>query len=157
MTPSHPNQSRRLSHDEPSRFYAAVLGLDLVTDAKVCGLSLLERARRVATRAGAAHVQLVRDAADLDAIAEWRRQHPHDDLLLLRASDQVVHTPLVDAVMPRRQPHGGAVDVPTLAVAPDDDAYAGAIWVPASRAAAAAADRSADRRSRWRRGRAGCA
>ena len=105
---------------EAREFDAIVLAIgDAAWRGKVCGLTLAERGRRLAVKAGAASVTVVRS---LDA---WTaRVHDGRDLLILRASDQVVHFPLIDAIR-------GTSQVPRVAVTPDGD-YAGAIWVPAA-------------------------
>ena len=102
---------------------------------KVCGLTLVERGRRLANKLGATRVHVVESA-------ELAKQLPSSvsaerDLLIIRCSDQVVHFPLVDAVRPGTE--AGA----RIAVGPDGD-YAGAIWVPPSDAAEVAAALAAD-------------
>ncbi len=90
--------------------------------ARVVGLSLVERGRRVATRAGARRV-FVLDAVDADATAalrRWDEARGDAALLVLQAGDQVVHTGLVTPLL------AGASDR-RLAVGPDG-AYAGALW-----------------------------
>ncbi len=94
----------------------------------ITGLGLGERARRVATRAGFTgdRLVLVRSADELRA-ARGRLTGP---LLLLRATDQVVAAPLLDALELGRDGTRVAID-PARA-----DLYAGAIAVDADRAAA---------------------
>jgi phosphatidylglycerophosphate synthase len=110
-------------------FDALVVGYGPAAGNVVCGLTLLERGRRVAASAGAARVVVVdsREAADLASVGFGER-----DLLILRASDQVVHTPLVSAVA------SGTADA-RVASDPTTDEYAGAIWVPAASVAEAVA------------------
>jgi phosphatidylglycerophosphate synthase len=103
---------------------------------RVAGLSLRERARRVAGRAGADRVLIIDRADQLAAISAWWREAPADRLLVVRARDQVVHTPLL---APLVATPGTAVAVaPADAAAPDvaADGYAGAFVVESSGAAA---------------------
>ncbi|MCB9560455.1 MAG: CDP-alcohol phosphatidyltransferase family protein [Kofleriaceae bacterium] len=60
---------------------------------RVAGLSLGERGRRVAGRAGAERVLVVTTAADRAAIPAWHQAGGR--LLVIRAADQLTHTPLV--------------------------------------------------------------
>jgi phosphatidylglycerophosphate synthase len=60
---------------------------------RVAGLSLAERACRVARRVGASEVFLVETEQDLQRLQGWRPRA--DRLLVLRAQDQLVHPPLV--------------------------------------------------------------
>jgi phosphatidylglycerophosphate synthase len=87
----------------------------------VTGLTLGERGRRVAVRAGiaAADVVVARSADELRAARSRLAGRP---LLLLRATDQVVAAPLVEALRPDEPGLRHAVDPA------DGDAYAGA-WV----------------------------
>lgn len=103
---------------------------------KVCGLTLLERGRRLAGKLGATRVHVV-DSGEL------AKQLPSSvsaerDLLIIRCSDQVVHFPLVDAVRPDTE-----TTLPRVAIGPDG-VYAGAIWVPPSEVVAVAAALAAD-------------
>ncbi len=106
---------------------AIVLADGPLASVRIAGLSVVERARRVATRVGATRV-LVLDGPR-DGVVAWRdgRTSP---LLVIRA-DQLVHTPLV-APLVAAIPSEGVV----VAVGPSD-AYAGAYL------AAGAAARSA--------------
>lgn len=115
---------------EPRAFDAIVLAIgEAAHRGKVCGLTLAERARRVAVKVGAKRVVVVDSSTALPN--EPDRSH---DLLILRASDQAVHFPLVDAV------RGGGARV---AITPDGE-YAGAIWVPAADVAEALGALAAD-------------
>ncbi|MEJ7600582.1 MAG: CDP-alcohol phosphatidyltransferase family protein, partial [Kofleriaceae bacterium] len=98
---------------------------------KVCGLTLAERGRRLANKAGATRVHLVDSIERAQQLPGWVADR---DVLVLRASDQVVHFPLVDAVK-----GGGA----RIAVGPDG-VYAGAIWVPRTDAPQVAAALATD-------------
>jgi len=86
-------------------------------DARVVGLSLAERARRVAVRAGAVAVLVVRSRAEL---APWWRTERSTRVLVLRATDQLVHSPLVASLVATHHPLAIAVD-------PVDGAYGGAM------------------------------
>ena len=104
---------------------------------RIAGLTLRERALRVAGRAGAARVLVVDDAADRARIAAWWDAGAKARLLVVRAGDQVVHTPLVAPLAAHR---GTAI-----AVAPDEPvakdvapgAYAGALIADGADAARA--------------------
>src|SRR5690349_325449 len=82
----------------------SVILADAGSERRVHGLTLTERARRVATRAGARRVLVLRDRAEL---AGWWRG---GRVLVIRATDQLVHTPLVAAL--------AASTAPALAVVP---------------------------------------
>src|SRR5688500_16352459 len=76
----------------PSRIDAIVLADTAGADERVVGLSLAERARRVAGGGGATRVLVARDRK---AIAAWWNELTRGDaLLVIRATDQLVHTPL---------------------------------------------------------------
>ena len=92
---------------------------DELRTARVCGLTLGERARRVAKKAGA----IVRDAAVV----------PDGDrgLLVIDASEHVVHTPLVTAL--------GLDDGATRIAVDEHDRYAGAVVATGSQRAELAA------------------
>jgi len=116
-------------------------------DAQVVGLSLAERARRVVERAGARAVLVARDRA---AIAAWWRDAGCDRLLVVRATDQVIHTPLVAPLVASDSTRAVAVagpDAPATDVAADH--YAGAMIVhgPAAAELIAALAAGADDRA----------
>jgi phosphatidylglycerophosphate synthase len=104
---------------------------------RVAGLTLRERARRVAVRAGATRVLVVDGVAARAELPPWWQAGEQGRLLVVRASDQVVHTPLVAPLL--------AAGGDAIAVAPDDTAatdvppgaYAGALIVSGERATAA--------------------
>ena len=93
-------------------FDAIILADSPHADTVLLGLSLVERARRVAVRAGARNVIVVRD--DRTAIAS------DADVLVIRGGDQLVHHPLPKVVV------GGSADR-RIAVGPDGE-YAGALY-----------------------------
>lgn len=118
-----------------SPFDAIVLADLPGADARVVGLTLAERARRVAGRAGAARVLVARDRA---AIARWWAEPARADaVLVLRATDQLVHTPLVSG-LPAADGEQVVATAPPRAAADDvaAGAYAGALL---ARGAAASA------------------
>jgi CDP-alcohol phosphatidyltransferase len=96
---------------------------------RIAGLTLAERAERVARSVGATEVFVVRDAGDRDRLRAWRPGAEH--VLVLRAADQLVHLPLVRPLLSEAagELRGDAVAVvPAGAAAPDlrEGAYAGA-------------------------------
>jgi phosphatidylglycerophosphate synthase len=118
----------------PSAIDAIVLADAPGADARVVGLSLAERARRVAVRAGARRVLVARDRRAIEAW--WAAPERADALLVVRASDQMVHTPLLTGLV-------AAGAERAIAVAPDGaaatDVAAGA-YAGAMTARGAAAD-----------------
>lgn len=112
-----------------SPFDAVILAVSPHAHARVLGLTLVERARRVVTRAGATRVRVVSSAADAAGLAAWRKAAPGHGLLVVRAGDQLVHTPLVAPLV-------AADGDRRIAVGPDG-APAGALFAT-SRAAAEA-------------------
>lgn len=100
-----------------SRIDAIVLADAPGADARVVGLTLAERARRVAGRGGATRVLVARDRAAITAW--WNEAARGDALLVIRATDQLVHTPLVSGL-------GAAAGERVASVGPDG-AYAGAM------------------------------
>lgn len=88
--------------------------------ARVCGVTLVERGRRVAARLGARRILVLDDAAAAAGLAAWSAARDGAELVVVRAGDQVVHVPLVE---PLRAADGDR----RVAVGPDG-AYAGALW-----------------------------
>ncbi|RMH38562.1 MAG: CDP-alcohol phosphatidyltransferase family protein [Deltaproteobacteria bacterium] len=109
------------------RFSAVVLADGLHAGARVLGLSLAERARRVALRAGADRVRVVTEPGDRTALVNWVRAGD-GGLLVVWAADHVVHTPLVEPLV-----EAGADRA--IAVGPDG-AFAGAAFAGTPAAAA---------------------
>lgn len=99
-------------------FDAIVLADGPAAAAVVVGLTLAERGRRVAVRAGAGRVIVIDGSHARAALAAWWRDACVDAVLVIRAGDQVVHTPLVSGLAAA----GGSA----LAVGPDGE-YAGAL------------------------------
>ncbi len=105
-------------------FDAVVLAASDHAKLKVLGLTIEERGRRVATRVGARRVLVLDGAttpADLDA---WANQRGDAALLVIRASDQLVHMPLVLPLL-------AGAGARRIAVGPDGTA-AGALWADSS-------------------------
>ncbi len=99
------------------RFDAIIAANALHAQGRVAGLTLVERARRVAVRAGADRV-LVLDG-DTTTCEFARSLAPNAGVLFIDARAQVVHTDLV-------KPVAGS-DAERLVVV-DDAGYAGALW-----------------------------
>jgi phosphatidylglycerophosphate synthase len=95
-------------------FDAVVVADSPHADVVVLGLTLAERGRRVALASGARRVFTT---GDLDA---WDAERGDAGLLVIRAGDQLVHTPLVEAVLESSGDRRVAVD---------GDQLAGAVFV----------------------------
>ncbi len=91
---------------------------------RVCGLSLDERARRVARKAGAARVATI-DAGDGAALRGFVEAQPGRAIVVIDASDHVVHVPLVQTALT-----GGGAAV----VVDEHGGFAGALIADAARA-----------------------
>jgi phosphatidylglycerophosphate synthase len=105
----------------------AVVIADRASTLRVHGLTLVERARRVAVRAGAKRVLVVDVAPDgRGELAGWWRG---GRVVVVRAADQLVHTPLVAPLVAAPAP--AIAIVPPRGFAPDLGAgdYAGAFIV----------------------------
>jgi phosphatidylglycerophosphate synthase len=103
--------------------------------ARVLGLTLAERGRRVAARAGARRVLVVDGPEAAARLPAWYAEGDAPALLILRAGDQVVHPPLVEPLL---EPPGKPAAARRIAVGPDG-AYAGALWLSAEAAPEAVA------------------
>ena len=76
--------------------FDAIVIADVATATwRVAGLTLVERARRVAHRAGARRVYVISDAATRAGVNAWWSTDPSEHVLVIRGGDQLVHTPLV--------------------------------------------------------------
>ncbi|MEZ4400791.1 MAG: CDP-alcohol phosphatidyltransferase family protein [Kofleriaceae bacterium] len=95
-------------------------------DARVVGLRLAERARRVAVRAGATRVLVARARGD---IAAFWADAGCDQLLVIRATDQVVHTPLVTPLAGATLPAVAVAAAEAMATDLSPGSYAGAFLV----------------------------
>lgn len=101
-------------------FDAVVLALSPHASTKLLGITLVERGRRLAAKAGARRVYVIQTESDVAGLAAWAADRGDASLLVLRAGDQLVHfpliRPLIDGQGDRR-----------IAVGPDGVA-AGALW-----------------------------
>ncbi len=121
-------------------FDAVILADSPHASVKLLGLTLVERGRRVALKAGARRVHVIDGAASAAALTAWDAERGDAALLVVRAGDQLVHRPLVEPLVKGTRDR-------RLAVGPDG--YAGALWASSSVAseviaAIAAAPASAD-------------
>jgi phosphatidylglycerophosphate synthase len=107
-------------------FDAVVLATAPSANDKLLGITLTERGRRVAFKAGARRVYVIDSEDALVGLAAWDRERGDAALLLLRAGDQLVHLPLVTPLLE------GHADR-RIAVGASGD-YAGALWVDATHA-----------------------
>lgn len=105
-------------------FDAIVLADSPHADAVILGLTLAERARRVAVRAGARRVYVVAADTHLPNLARWDAERGDAALLVIRGGDQLVHLPLVRPLLAGTDRHGDA----RIAVGPDGE-FAGALYV----------------------------
>ena len=80
-----------------TEFDAVILADSPHANEVVLGITLLERARRIVTRAGAKRVYVV--SGNDTGLAEWNLQRGDRALLVLRGGDQLVHTPLVKPIV----------------------------------------------------------
>lgn len=106
-------------------FDAIVLADSPHAGVRVLGLSLAERGRRVAARAGARRVLVIDGPGAAAGLAAWHAEGGAPALLILRAGDQVVHPPLIEPLI---DPLRAGAAARRIAVGPDG-AYAGAIWL----------------------------
>jgi hypothetical protein len=97
---------------------AIVLAETDLSGVRIAGLSVRDRAARIASRIGADRVLVVDSATARGTIPAWRAGHA-GPVLVIR-TDQLVHTPLVAPLVASIPDNGVAI-----AVGPDDD-YAGA-------------------------------
>ena len=101
---------------------AVILADDPRSNVRIAGLTAVERARRVARRAGATHVRVVETADQRKLLAT-----DADAVLILRA-DQLVHTPLVQPLVDSGADCAAAVAPDALAVEDlTPGAFAGAL------------------------------
>lgn len=125
----------------PATFDAVIVAAAPSASARVLGLTLAERGRRVAGKLGARRVFTL-DGDGGAALVQWNAERGDTPLVVLRAGDQVVHMPLLEPLL-------AAAGARRLAVGPDD-AYAGALYAEGAHAdeaiaALAAAPPAADR------------
>ncbi|HEX5060619.1 MAG TPA: CDP-alcohol phosphatidyltransferase family protein [Kofleriaceae bacterium] len=105
-------------------FDAVVLATAPTANDKLLGITLAERGRRVADKAGARRVYMIDSEAALAGLAAWDRDRGDAALLFVRAGDQLVHLPLV-------RPLIAGLDPRRIAVGPTGE-YAGALWADAA-------------------------
>jgi len=91
------------------------------------GLTLVERGRRVVAKLGARRVFVFEGPPTADAARTWIGELGDADLLVVRAGDQVVHKPLLEALLRGRADR-------RIAIGPDGE-YAGALWIRGAEAA----------------------
>lgn len=101
-----------------TEFDAIVLAASPHANEIVLGITLVERARRIVTRAGAKRVYVV-DGTDT-GLGAWAQQLGDRALLVVRGGDQLVHTPLVKPIVE-------GVGAKRVAVGPDGE-LGGAWW-----------------------------
>lgn len=124
---------------------AIVLADSPLAATRIAGLSLAERAERVARAAGATAVLVVRNPDDRDALRSFCPAA--ERLLVIRAGEQLVHTPLVRPLVELGA--DAVATVPAGAAATDlaEGAYAGAfLTARAAEICAALADGADDAR-----------
>jgi phosphatidylglycerophosphate synthase len=80
-------------------FDAVVLADSPHAKHRILGLSLAERGRRVAKKAGARRILVIDDAASRSELATWNAERGDASLLVIDARDQLVHSPLVDPLI----------------------------------------------------------
>jgi phosphatidylglycerophosphate synthase len=132
-------------------FDAVVLAVSPHARARIAGVPLVERGRRVAVKAGARRVLVIERAEDARELAAWAAGRGGRALLVIAAGEQLVHTPLVSPLVA-----ADATGARRVAVDPDG-AHAGALLAAGDAdvddviAAIAAAPATADRdlAARW--------
>jgi len=100
-------------------FDAVILADSAHANVKLLGLTLAERGRRVALKAGARRVHVIDGPDAAAALPAWDEGRGDADLLVIRAGDQLVHRPLVEPLVQGTRDR-------RIAVGPDG--YAGALW-----------------------------
>jgi phosphatidylglycerophosphate synthase len=102
-------------------FDAVVLADSPHANARVMGLTLVERGRRVAAKSGARRVYVVDSPESAKGVVAWNEGRGDAALVVVRAGDQVVHKPLIEPLLAGQRDRRIAVS--------EDDAYAGALYV----------------------------
>lgn len=105
-------------------FDAVVLATAPAANDKLLGITLGERGRRVALKAGARRVYVIDSDAAIAKLHDWDRERGDAALLVIRAGDQVVHLPLVQPLLNGAAARRIAID--------DAGHYAGALWADAA-------------------------
>lgn len=131
-----------------SVFDAVIVACAPSATERVLGLSLVERGRRVARKAGARRIIIVDGAPAASELAAWDAARGDAALLVIQAGDQLVHLPLVEPLLRATGDRRVAVGF--------DGGYAGALYAEGAAAdeaitAIAAAPETADREvaARW--------
>ena len=101
-------------------FDAIILADSPHANEELLGLTLVERAKRIATRAGAKRVFVV--DGDDTGLAAWDQERPADRALgIVRGGDQRVHAPLLKPLVEGSGPRRVVVGI--------DGTYGGALWL----------------------------
>jgi len=102
-------------------FDAVVLADSPHAHARVMGLTLVERGRRVAAKSGARRVYVVDSADAAKGVIAWNDARDDLPLVVVRCGDQVIHRPLIEPLLAGSRDRRIAVS--------ENDAYAGALYV----------------------------
>jgi phosphatidylglycerophosphate synthase len=105
-------------------FDAVVLADSPHAHARVMGLTLVERGRRVAAKSGARRVHVVDSPDAAKAVVAWNEGRGDAALVVVRAGDQVIHKPLIEPLL------AGTPGMSDRRIAVSENgAYAGALYV----------------------------
>jgi phosphatidylglycerophosphate synthase len=110
-------------------FDAVIVAVAPSATARVLGLSLVERGRRVAKKLGARRIYTLDSTAAAGGLVAWDAARGDAALLVIQAGDQLVHLPLAEPLV-------RGTGTTRIAVAPDGT-YAGALWAEGGAATAA--------------------
>jgi phosphatidylglycerophosphate synthase len=102
-------------------FDAVVLADSPHARARVMGLTLVERGRRVAAKSGARRVYVVDSPEAAKGVVAWDAERGDAALVVVRAGDQVIHKPLIEPLLAGSRDRRIAVSA--------NDAFAGALYV----------------------------
>lgn len=102
-------------------FDAVVLADSPHARARVMGLTLVERGRRVAAKSGARRVYVVDSADAAKGVIAWNAARDDLPLVVVRSGDQVIHRPLIEPLLAGSRDRRIAVS--------ENDAFAGALYV----------------------------
>lgn len=102
-------------------FDAVVLADSPHAHARVMGLTLVERGRRVAAKSGARRVYVIDSADATKRLAAWEAERGDAALVIVRAGDQVIHKPLIEPLLAGSRDRRIAIS--------DNGAFAGALYV----------------------------
>ncbi len=106
-------------------FDAVVLADSPHARARVMGLTLVERGKRVVAKCGARRVYVVDSPEAAEGIVAWNQDRGDAALVVVRAGDQVVHKPLIEPLI---EPLLAGAGDRRIAVS-ETGAYAGALYV----------------------------